>query len=180
MLAQDLASLSGKILRMNTDGSIPEDNPLPNSRVYSYGHRNPQGLAWYKRILVAPEHGPKRNDEINIITAGTNYGWPTVQCNAHAGYVPPIRCFDAWTLAPGGATFDDKGNLYVAGLRGAQIRKFVIKNSEIISEEIFLENLGRLREVKYHDGYLYITTSNQDGRGISRSGDDKILRIELT
>jgi glucose/arabinose dehydrogenase len=179
MLAQDLNSLAGKILRINPDGSIPAGNPYPDSPVYSYGHRNPQGLAWYKGILIAPEHGPDRNDEINMIKPGMNYGWPVVQCTAHQGYQAPIRCFDQWTLAPGGAAFDDKGNLYVAGLRGSQIRKFELRDGELIAEEIFLQELGRLREVKYRDGYLYITTSNQDGRGIPRIGDDKIFRIKV-
>jgi len=177
-LAQDLSSLAGKILRINTDGSIPEDNPY-NSSVYSYGHRNPQGLAWYKGMMIAPEHGPDRNDEINVIVPGGNYGWPAVQCANHEGYNAPIRCFSDWTLAPAGATFDDKGNLYVAGLRGTQIRKFYIQDKEITREEVLLENIGRLREVKYHDGYLYMTTSNTDGRGIPRLGDDKMLRIKV-
>jgi len=177
-LAQDPSSLAGKILRINTDGSIPEDNPY-NSSVYSYGHRNPQGLAWYKGMMIAPEHGPSQNDEINVIVPGGNYGWPIVQCTSHQGFVAPIRCFSDWTLAPAGATFDDKGNLYVAGLRGAQIRKFVLKDGEVVGEEIFLDELGRLREVKYHDGYLYITTSNRDLRGVPREGDDKIIRIKV-
>jgi len=176
--AQDLSSTAGKILRINPDGSIPEDNPF-DSAVYSYGHRNPQGLAWYNGIMIAPEHGPSQNDEINMIAPGNNYGWPIVQCTAHEGYIAPIRCFSDWTLAPGGATFDSKGNLYVAGLRGAQIRKFVMKDGQIVGEEVFLDNLGRLREVKYHDGYLYIMTSNQDGRGAPRLGDDKIFRIRV-
>lgn len=177
-LAQDLNSLAGKILRINKDGTIPEDNPFQNSAVYSYGHRNPQGLAWHNRMLIAPEHGPNQNDEINVIGAGANYGWPIVQCTAHQDYSAPIKCFSDWTLAPGGATFDEAGNLYVAGLRGTQIRKFTM-DGEAIKEEIFAEDLGRMREVKYNNGYIYITTSNQDGRGIPRIGDDKIIRIKV-
>ncbi len=178
-LSQNLNSTAGKILRINADGTIPEDNPYPSSPVYSFGHRNPQGLAWHNGLFIAPEHGPTQNDEINVITAGTNYGWPTVQCNAHEGYKAPIRCFQDWTLAPGGAAFDDKGNLYVAGLRGAQIRKFEIKDGKITSEKVFLEDIGRIREVKYKDGYLYVATSNKDGRGVPRTGDDKIFRIRV-
>jgi glucose/arabinose dehydrogenase len=178
-LAQDLTSTAGKILRINPDGSIPSDNPFPNSPVYSYGHRNPQGLAWQDGVLIAPEHGPTRNDEINLITPGTNYGWPLVQCTNHAGYAPPIRCFNDWTLAPSGATFDHNGNLYVAGLRGSQIRKFVMRNNQIVNEEVVLNQFGRLREVKYHEGYLYITTSNRDGRGTVLPGDDKVIRIAV-
>ena len=111
----------------------PQDNPFPNSPIYSYGHRNPQGLAWYDGLMVAPEHGYKRNDEINIIQSGANYGWPIVECTAHEGYTPPLRCFADWTIAPGGATFDDKGNFYVAGLRGAQVRKFILDGNTTIA-----------------------------------------------
>jgi len=177
--AQDLSSTAGKILRINPDGSAPLDNPFPPSPVYSYGHRNPQGLAWWNGMLFAPEHGQTQNDEINLIVPGNNYGWPIVQCTNHTGYTAPIRCFADWTLAPSGAAFDEKGNLYVAGLRGAQIRKFVMKDNDIVSEEVFLDTLGRLREVKYNKGYLYMTTSNQDGRGLPRPGDDKIVRIKV-
>jgi glucose/arabinose dehydrogenase len=81
-------------------------------------------------------------------------------------------------MAPGGAAFDDKGNLYVAGLRGAQIRKFEIENGHVISEQVFLEDIGRIREIKYKDGYLYIATSNRDGRGLPRAGDDKVFRMK--
>ena len=179
ILAQDLDSVAGKILRMNPDGSVPEDNPFPNSLVYSYGYRNPQGLAWQDDTLFAPEHGWKKNDEINIIVPGENYGWPLAECTAHEGYTAPIRCFDEWTLAPGGATFDEQGNLYVAGLRGKQIRKFALRDGAVVSEEVFLEGLGRMREVKHHKGYLYITTSNMDGRGVPHLRDDKIIRISL-
>lgn len=177
--AQDLNSTAGKILRINSDGSTPQDNPFPSSPVYSYGHRNPQGLAWLNGALFAPEHGQTQNDEINLIVPGNNYGWPKVQCTNHTGYMAPIRCFPDWTLAPGGAAFDDKGNLYVAGLRGAQIRKFAVKDNDIASEEVFLDNLGRVREVVYHNGYLYIATSNRDGRGLPKSGDDKIMRVKI-
>ena len=178
-LAQVLSSTAGKILRINPDGTIPEDNPFPNSPIYTYGHRNPQGLAWHNGVFIAPEHGPTQNDEINIILPGKNYGWPIVQCNKHSGYETPIRCYSDWTMAPSGAAFDDERNLYVAGLRGAQIRKFVIKDNKITSEEIFLDGIGRMREVKYNAGYLYIATSNQDGRGVPRPGDDKIFRIKI-
>jgi len=176
-LAQDLNSPAGKILRINKDGSIPEDNPFPGLPVYSYGHRNIQGLAWLAGRLFATEHGPSMNDEINRILPGRNYGWPIVQCTAHEGYEAPIRCFDDFTLAPGGAAFDDTSNLYVAGLRGSQVRKFSIRDNKVVSEEIFLDGLGRIREVKYYQGWLYIATSNRDGRGVPRPGDDKIIRM---
>ncbi|MEK0348149.1 MAG: PQQ-dependent sugar dehydrogenase, partial [Nitrosopumilus sp.] len=103
--AQDVNSLAGKILRMNKDGSIPKDNPFENY-VYSYGHRNPQGLAWHSITgeLYSTEHGAARNDEINIIKPGKNYGWPMVECFGE-GYENPIRCYKDFTLAPSGASF---------------------------------------------------------------------------
>ena len=179
--AQDINSLSGKILRMNKDGSIPEDNPFDNY-VYSYGHRNPQGIAWNnKGILFASEHGPTQNDEINKIEKGNNYGWP-VECEKQAGIddVKPVRCYTEFTLAPSGIAFY-KSDLYVTGLRGAQVRRIVFndEHSEILKEKVLFSGLGRIREVVEHDGYLYFATSNKDGRGIPKEGDDKIIRVKL-
>jgi glucose/arabinose dehydrogenase len=178
--AQDAQSVAGKILRMDKDGSVPEDNPF-GTLMYSLGHRNPQGLAWHPLTgeLYSSEHGPQQNDEINIIRKGANYGWPDVQCTAHRGYAAPIRCFDEWTLAPAGSAFDSRGNLYVTGLRGAQLRKFVLEDGRIVNEEVVVDDLGRLRDVVHRDGWLYIATSNQDGRGQPRIGDDKIVRISV-
>jgi len=179
--AQNLDSLAGKILRMNKDGSVPADNPFGNY-VYSYGHRNPQGLAWHPVTgkLYSAEHGPTRNDELNVIKKGTNYGWPNVQCVGSAPeYADPIRCYDDFTLAPSGIAF--LGNdLYIAGLRSSQLRRITFDNDyqTIVKEEVLYSDLGRIREVVAHDGYLYIATSNQDGRGRARQGDDKIIRIK--
>ena len=179
--AQDINSLAGKILRMDKDGSIPKDNPF-NNYVYSYGHRNPQGLAWHpaSKQLYASEHGPTRNDEINMIAKGENYGWPIEECDKTAEYAKPLRCYSEFTLAPSGIAFHNN-NLYIAGLRGAQLRKIVFGkdyNTILHEEELFTE-LGRIREVLEHDGYLYIATSNKDGRGIPKLNDDKIIRIKL-
>lgn len=174
--AQDTNSLSGKILRINKDGSIPPDNPFGNS-VWSYGHRNPQGLAWSGGVLYEAEHGPNRNDEINIITKGGNYGWPS-ECTEQGKFTQPIKCFTNFTLAPSGIAIY-KGDLYVAGLRGAQLRKLIITNNSVAGEEEIFKDLGRIREVVSHDNSLYITTSNMDGRGIPRKGDDKIIKIKL-
>ncbi|MBI4148024.1 PQQ-dependent sugar dehydrogenase [Candidatus Woesearchaeota archaeon] len=179
-LAQDLASMAGKILRINKDGSVPASNPFPNSLVYSYGHRNPQGLVWHESVLYAPEHGPSMMDEINIIEPGQNYGWPLVTCDAHEGFSAPIRCFSDWTLAPAGIAADNDGNLYVAGLRGSQVRKFVLNNGQIVNESVVRDDLGRVREVQYHKGNLYVSTSNRDGRGIPRPGDDKLIRMNVS
>lgn len=179
--AQDINSLAGKILRMNKDGSIPEDNPFGNY-VYSYGHRNPQGMAWHPLTgeLYSSEHGPTMNDELNIIIKGQNYGWPEECVEEAIGFTNPIRCYSEFTLAPAGITFY-KNDLYIAGLRGSQLRKIVFDKDfkTIISEEELFSSLGRMRDVVEHDGYLYLSTSNRDGRGIPRLGDDKILRASL-
>ena len=179
--AQDLDSLAGKILRMNSDGSIPEDNPFGNL-VWSYGHRNSQGFDWSDSgILYEAEHGPTRNDEINIIERGENYGWP-VECDEihEENEIVPIRCFKEFTLAPG-AIAVYKGDLYVAGLRGAQLRRLILSTDgmDIVEEQELFSELGRIREVVSRDGFLYIGTSNRDGRGVSRPGDDKIIRVKI-
>lgn len=178
--AQDTNSIAGKILRINKDGSIPEDNPFGNY-VYSYGHRNPQGLAWHpiSKQLYASEHGPTRNDEVNIIEKGKNYGWPIVECDEILGqYSNPIRCYSEFTLAPSGIAFY-KNDLYVTGLRGTQLRKIVFDKDHktILREEELFSSLGRIRDVVEHNGYLYLTTSNRDERGIPRPNDDKIIRV---
>ena len=177
--AQDINSIAGKILRMNKDGSIPADNPF-GSYVFSYGHRNPQGLAWNpeKGIMYAAEHGQTRNDEINIIEKGKNYGWPT-ECDAPSQYKNPIRCYTEFTLAPSGIVFH-KNNLYIAGLRGTRLRKIVLADDgkTAIKEEELFADLGRIREVVAHNSYLYLATSNKDGRGIPKLNDDKIIRIK--
>ena len=177
--AQDIDSLSGKILRMHKNGSAPADNPFGNY-VYSLGHRNPQGIAWHpNKKLYAAEHGPTRNDEINLIEKGGNYGWPEVECDTVSSlYKNPLRCFSAFTLAPSGIAFLD-GDLYVVGLRGVQLRKIVLdKEGAIIKEEVFFSELGRIREVVAHNGLLYLATSNRDGRGIPRINDDKIIQLK--
>ncbi|MBI4152261.1 PQQ-dependent sugar dehydrogenase [Candidatus Woesearchaeota archaeon] len=179
--AQDIASLAGKILRMNKDGSVPPDNLFQNL-VYSYGHRNPQGLAWHPQTqqLYAAEHGPTRNDEINLITKGQNYGWPTECTETLEEQVKPLRCYTEFTLAPGGIAF--AGNtLYITGLRGTQLRKitFAADHKTIIKEEEIISHLGRLRDIVEHGGYVYFTTSNRDGRGLPAPGDDKIVRIKI-
>lgn len=178
--AQDPNSLAGKILRMNKNGSIPEDNPFKNY-AYSYGHRNPQGIAWHPitRELYASEHGPTRNDELNLIQKGKNYGWPDQECTEQGEYENPLRCFSEFTLAPSGIAFLEE-DLYIAGLRGSQLRKLTFEKDykKILQEEEIFSNLGRMREVVEHKGYLYIATNNRDGRGIPRSRDDKIIRVK--
>jgi aldose sugar dehydrogenase len=180
-LAQDAGSLAGKILRLNPDGSIPEDNPFEGSPVYSYGHRNIQGLAWHPMTgeLYASEHGVEGNDEINLIKPGTNYGWPIEDCNAEK-FEKPIVCFNP-AIAPAGMTFaasDSLGyqnDILLATLKAQHIRLIDLE-SDI--ESNILTGFGRIRDViEASDGSLYVTTSNKDGRAVPEQDDDKILRI---
>jgi aldose sugar dehydrogenase len=180
-LAQDAGSLAGKILRLNSDGSIPEDNPFEGSPVYSYGHRNIQGLAWHplSEDLYASEHGPEGNDEINLIKPGSNYGWPIEDCNAEK-FEKPILCFNP-AVAPAGMTFaalDRLGyqnDILLATLKAQHIR-LVDLQSDV--ESNILTGFGRIRDiVEAADGSLYVATSNRDGRAVPSQNDDKILRI---
>ena len=180
-LAQDAGSLAGKILRLNSDGSIPEDNPFAGSPVYSYGHRNIQGLAWHplSEDLYASEHGPEGNDEINLIKPGSNYGWPIEDCSAEK-FEKPILCFNP-AVAPAGMTFaalDRLGyqnDILLATLKAQHIR-LVDLESDV--ESNILTGFGRIRDiVEAADGSLYVATSNRDGRAVPSQNDDKILRI---
>ena len=188
-LAQDINSLAGKILRIGTDGSIPFDNPFQGSPVYALGLRNPQGLAWdNKNVLYASDHGETAHDEINIIQAGGNYGWPLVIGDEQIeGYdfIKPIIQSGYTTWAPSGITFVSTGpragQLLVSTLRGNTL--LAITFDEFDTQDFILERLlqsryGRLREAyEAEDGSIYITTSNLDGRGVPHPGDDKILRL---
>jgi len=196
-LAQQMDSLAGKILRLNDDGSIPGDNPFPNSLIYTFGHRNPQGIDWQpgtKRCYEA-EHGPSGfdgpggGDEVNYIEAGKNYGWPVIHHRqTHEGMVSPIA---EWTpaTAPSGCSFYTgdkfpawKGNLFVCFLRGADLQRLVIDAADpgkvVTNTGLFNGRYGRLRDcVTGPDGALYFCTSNQDGRGSPAADDDRILRL---
>lgn len=183
LLAQDISSTGGKILRINKDGSIPNDNPFRNY-VYAYGLRDPQGITWnpISSEMYSSDHGETRFDEINIIEKGGNYGWPNYEGNSSPeGYIKPLIYYTDFTLAPSGIAYYN-GALYVAGLRGSQLRKISLSNDgkRVTGEEALYTNLGRIREVVEHKGYLYISTSNRDGRGIPQSGDDKIIRIKVS
>jgi glucose/arabinose dehydrogenase len=179
--AQDINSLSGKVLRMNKDGTVPADNPFKNY-VYTYGHRDPQGLAWNSNgILYESEHGATQNDEINILQPGVNYGWPIYQGNnSLPGYQAPLFAYTNFTLAPSGMAFYNN-KLYIAGLRGSQLRQITISNDgkTITGQQATFTQLGRIRDALAHNGYIYICTSNRDGRGIPQIGDDKIIRIKV-
>ncbi len=177
--AQDPDSLAGKILRLNDDGTVPADNPFPGSPVYSLGHRNPQGLAWDSQgRLWATEHGSAATDELNLIQPGGNYGWPVIRGEETApGMETPVLHSGRQTWAPSGAVFAG-GSLYFAGLRSQSLFQAVITDGEVSLRRHLEKNFGRLRAVVAGpDGFLYLLTSNRDGRGIPRGDDDQIIRI---
>lgn len=181
-LAQNKNSLAGKILRVNDDGSIPSDNPFGNV-VWSYGHRNVQGIAWDNNgRMWATEHGARAHDELNRIERGSNYGWPEIEGNqTRAGMVPPVIQSGAnTTWAPSGLAFLDN-KLYFSGLAGQALFVVTIKDDGSLGElETHLKNkFGRLRAViAASDGKLYLTTSNTDGRGQPQQGDDKVIKVD--
>lgn len=187
--AQDIPALSGKILRLNPDGTIPADNPFPGSPVYSYGHRNPEGLAWEPGTgrLYATEHGASARDEINLIEAGRNYGWPVITGDeTRPDMVAPVIHSGQDTWAPAGASFVERGiwtgSLVFAGLRGQSLYRLSFDKADprrvTLFERYFSGEYGRLRDVvSGPDGALYITTSNRDGRGSPVAEDDRVLRL---
>lgn len=178
-LAQDKNSLAGKILRLRDDGTIPEDNPFPNSPVYSLGHRNPQGLAWDARgRLWATEHGSSATDELNLIEPGKNYGWPSIRGDEKAAsFESPVLQSGSETWAPSGAAFF-KGSVFFAGLRGQSLYEAAIGSQPVTLQRHLNKKFGRLRDVVVGpDGFLYIATSNRDGRGAPSVDDDQIIRI---
>ncbi len=175
--SQDLSSIAGKILRLNDVGTIPESNPFPNSGVYSYGHRNPQGLAWDSDgNLWATEHGASASDEINRIISGKNYGWPTIRgAEKAAGMESPVLESGSSTWAPSGAAI--YGNsFFFTGLRGQALYEFDLKTHSLKTH--FKGQFGRVRDVVHGpDNFLYLLTSTRDGRGVPMKGDDQIIRI---
>lgn len=186
-LAQNTKSLAGKLLRLNDDGTIPDDNPIPESPVYSYGHRDIQGFAWHPitKKLYASEHGPAGNDEVNIIEPGSNYGWPIEVCN-HSTSSAPIRfetpeyCFNP-EIAPSGLTIAASNKLgyqndiLFTTLRGSHLHHIDL---ETRIQDNVLVGYGRLSDiVEAHDGSLYVLTTNRNAIGIGNANDDHILQI---
>ncbi len=181
-LAQDRSSLNGKILRMNPDGSVPRGNPFGRSLVWSYGHRNVQGLAWDRAgRLWATEFGQNRFDEVNLIRPGRNYGWPNVEGRgptAGGRYTNPVVTWPTSQASPSGAAIK-AGTLYIGALQGRDVLRVRLDGTRARKGTPLLRGrYGRIRTVvRAPDGSLWIATSNRDGRGTPRPGDDRILRI---
>lgn len=184
--AQDLSSLSGKILRVNADGSIPDDNPFPDSPVWSYGHRNVQGLAFDDGgRLWATEFGSSAYDELNLIQPGGNYGWPQVegvggQMSEVRNFVDPQVTWPTSEASPSGLAWLD-GVLYMGALGGERLWEVPVSGDTAEGPTAVLEGtLGRIRTVVVApDGQLWLTTSNTDGRGDVRAGDDRVVSVPL-
>lgn len=189
--AQDLRDHAGKVLRLNADGSVPNDNPFvgrddAHAEIFSTGHRNIQGMVVDAAggAIWATEHGERGGDELNRVQAGKNYGWPVVskarqyrseeqygEARSRAGYVDPVYEFLP-TLAPSGlalVTTDRfpswQGNLLAGGLRAQRIRRLVIEDGEVVhEEELLLQTVGRIRDVREGpDGHIYVLSDEADG-----------------
>jgi len=177
-LAQQLESLAGKILRMEKDGQIPESNPFEDSYVYSYGHRNAQGMTWDEAgNFYSSEHGESGHDEINLIEAGENYGWPVIQGDEeNEGMRTPIHHSGEETWAPSGMGYHD-GALYVASLAGSKVFTYDLENQTVND---FFGDAGRLRDVFIDENALLTITNNHDGRGTPIEEDDQLIHIPIT
>lgn len=197
-LAQRMDSLAGKTLRLNDDGSVPQDNPFvgqQNARpeIWSLGHRNAQGMDWQpgSNLMFQTEHGPSGfdgpggGDEVNIVERGKNYGWPTVHHKeTRAGLEAPLleytpACAPASGAFYNGSAFPQfKGNFFFGCLRGERLIRVVLDGRRVVSQEDLVKDYGRIREVaEGPDGNLYFSTSNRDGRGDPAPDDDRILRL---
>lgn len=195
--AQDINDHAGSVIRLHDDGRIPKDNPFvgkPNAKpeIYSYGHRNPQGMVLHPKTgeLWSHEHGPQGGDEINIIQSGKNYGWPVITYGVNyvwgtkigegthkPGMEQPLHYWDP-SIAPSGMAFYEgdkfpqwRGNLFVGALKFQLLVRLQLDGNKIVKEERLLTGeYGRIRDVRSGpDGYLYLLTDEDDGR---------LLRIE--
>ena len=178
--AQERDHLGGKILRLTPEGQPAPGNPFGGSPVYSYGHRNVQGLAWDSRgRLFAAEFGQNRYDELNLIEPGKNYGWPEVEGTGNDdAFVDPVATWSTSDASPSGiAILDDR--VYVACLRGTKLYRVATDGSG--AQALLSDEYGRLRHVAVApDGSLWILTSNRDGRGSPVDNDDRIVRLDPT
>ncbi|RYB95286.1 PQQ-dependent sugar dehydrogenase [Nocardioides oleivorans] len=181
-LAQDPGSLAGKILRITADGEPAPGNPDPGSPVWSLGHRNVQGLAWDDEgRLWASEFGDSEYDELNLVEKGGNYGWPEVEGSGGAPeFIDPQLVWPVDQASPSGLAYAD-GHLWMAGLRGERLWRITVTPAGRATKPkaFFAEDYGRLRTVvTAPDDTLWVTTSNQDGRGNPTPADDRIIRIQ--
>lgn len=198
--AHDLGSLAGKILRLTLEGDPAPGNPF-GSAVFSFGHRNPQGLAFHPvtELLYSAEHGPGANDEVNLIVAGGDFGWPEVRgmCDESPRSEAPycrdhevIEPLESWTPTVGIAGLavyrgdlipEWRGNLLVVSLRGGGLYRLTLSpdGRQIVDQETIIRGqYGRLRDVLVGpEGEIYLATSNRDGRGRPAANDDRILRL---
>ena len=197
-VAQNLSSINGKVLRMNLDGSIPNDNPIANSYIWSMGHRNPQGLCYGNGKFYSSEHGTSNNDELNIIESNRNYGWPTVEgicdtaaeitfCNAN-NVKEPIWSWSP-SIAPAGVDLyqntaipEWNNSLLLAVLKNKELIQLKLSDdgTAVTQQTIYLINkYGRLRDVLViPDGRVFICTSNKDYAGTPGATDDRIIELK--
>ncbi|MEV6790581.1 PQQ-dependent sugar dehydrogenase [Streptomyces sp. NPDC051320] len=183
-MAQDKKSLGGKILRMTPDGRPAHGDPWAGSVVYSYGHRNVQGLAWdTDGRLWADEFGQDTWDELNLIKPGKNYGWPVVEGKqGKAGFVDPVEQWSTSEASPSGIAFAE-GSIWMAALRGERLWRIPLNGDKPSAKpQAFLQGkYGRLRTVVSAGGNkLWLVTSETDSRGTPGPGDDRILQLEVT
>jgi glucose/arabinose dehydrogenase len=179
-LAQDKSSLNGKILRITTDGHAAPGNPFPGSPVWSYGHRNVQGMGWSADgRMFASEFGQDTWDELNLIVPGGNYGWPTVEGIAHdPRFRDPLVQWPTDDASPSGIAVTPDA-VYLAALRGARLWRVPLTPDGVgTPKALFTDTYGRLRAVVVTPrGDLWVLTNNTDGRGNPKKGDDRILRL---
>jgi glucose/arabinose dehydrogenase len=188
--SQDIDVLVSKILRINDDGSIPDDNPFEDSPVYANGLRNPQGISWHPETgeLYSNQHGPTGNDEVNLIEAGANYGWPDMEGfdgEMQDEFTLPVMASGTDTWAPSGSTFYDgdvfpqwRNEYLMAGLRSVTLYRINFRGEEPEMGPIVQGEFGRLRTVvQGPDGLIYLLTSNMDERQEPGEDDDRLIRI---
>jgi glucose/arabinose dehydrogenase len=197
--AQNLMDLNGKTLRLNDDGTVPPDNPFvgrsdARPEIFSYGNRNSQGMAVQPQtgLIFQTEHGPSWNDapgggdEVNLIVAGGNYGWPLVHHReTRAGTVAPLAEYTP-AIAPAGCMFYAgdafpawRGDFFFTNLVGKMLVRLKLDGPKVVGQEYLLRNeFGRLRDVAQGmDGALYVLTSDTDAYGPGRPGGDRLLRL---
>ena len=201
---QELDTLGGKTLRLNDDGTIPQDNPFVNQKgargeIWSFGHRNAQGMDFQPEtgLMFQTEHGPslidgvslfKRSggDEVNIVERGKNYGWAKISHKMKRAKMETAIIQYSPAVAPASGMFyrgtlfpEFKGNFFFGALKGEAIIRLVLDGRKVVSQERLLtKTYGRIREIaEAPDGSIYFSTSNRDGRGDAGVEDDRILRL---